>query len=181
MIVPRFTFFTKNFVIRCNQVTKMFRSGRLQADITIWVLRKVRVDTVLTRSWFHFCLRLHWKVMRWLGSVLASLLCFPQGFVEVLSSTKFALNFCGQSSNSRDTSLCTSSRSLLLFLFSVSVNSCSGSPRSPSLVFPLLSGTGFSVYRLTSSTESCDEDDGEVGESVVEEELADKPGKINGT
>ena len=27
MIVPRFTFFTENFVIRCYQVTKMFRSG----------------------------------------------------------------------------------------------------------------------------------------------------------
>ena len=27
MIVSRFTFFTENFVIRCDQVTKMFRSG----------------------------------------------------------------------------------------------------------------------------------------------------------
>ena len=27
VIVTRFTFFTKNFVIRCNQVTKMFCSG----------------------------------------------------------------------------------------------------------------------------------------------------------
>ena len=60
MIVPRFTFFTENCVIRCNQVTKMFRSGhdctstssakspcyfRRQADITIWVLRKVRIYT----------------------------------------------------------------------------------------------------------------------------------------
>ena len=39
---------------------------------------------------------------------------------------------------------------------------------------------------LTSNTESFDEDDGEVGESVVEEELAqeelaDKPGTTNGT
>ena len=70
MIVSRFNFYTKNFVIRSNQVTKIFRSGhdctstssarspcyfRLQADITIWVLRKVRVDTVLTRTCFHFC------------------------------------------------------------------------------------------------------------------------------
>ena len=53
----------RTFVIRCDQVTKMFRSGhdctntssarrpcylRLQANITIWVLRKVRVYTVLT-------------------------------------------------------------------------------------------------------------------------------------
>ena len=39
----------------------------------------------------------------------------------------------------------------------------------------------FSVYLLTSNTESCDEDDGEVGEGVVEEELTDKPGTTNGT
>ena len=68
-----------------------------------------------------------------------------------------------------------------LFLFSVSVVSCSGSPRSSPLVLPLLSVTGFSVYLLTSNTESCVEDDGEVGEGVVEEELADKPGTMNGT
>ena len=36
-------------------------------------------------------------------------------------------------------------------------------------------------YLLTSNTESCDEDDGEVGEGVVEEELADEPGTTNGT
>ena len=37
------------------------------------------------------------------------------------------------------------------------------------------------MYLLTSNTESCDEDDGEVGEGLVEEELADKPGTTNGT
>ena len=78
-------------------------------------------------------------------------------------------------------SLCTSFDSLFLFWFSVSVVSCSGSPRSSPLVLPLLSGTGFSVYLLTSNTESCDEDDGEVGEGLVEEELADIPGTTNGT
>ena len=56
MTVPRLNFFTKNFVICSNQVIKMFRSGHdctstssarspcyfcLQADIIIWVLRKV--------------------------------------------------------------------------------------------------------------------------------------------
>ena len=61
------------------------------------------------------------------------------------------------------------------------MDSCRGSPRRSSLVLPLLSGTGFSMYLLTSNTESCDEDDGEVGEGVVEEELADKPGTTNGT
>ena len=59
--------------------------------------------------------------------------------------------------------------------------SCSGSLRSSPLVLVLLSGTGFSVYLLTSNAESCGEDDGEVGEGVVEEELADKPGTTNGT
>ena len=37
------------------------------------------------------------------------------------------------------------------------------------------------MYLLTSNTESCDEDDGEVGEGVVEEELVDRPGTTNGT
>ena len=98
---------------------------------------------------------------------------FPQSSVEELSSTKFSLNSCSQFGNSCDISLCTSSDSPVLFLFSVSVGSCSGFPRSSSLVLPLLSGTGFSVDLLTSNTESCDEDDGEAGEGVVEEELAD--------
>ena len=67
------------------------------------------------------------------------------------------------------------------FLFSVSVDSRSVSPRSSPLILPLLSCTGFSVYLLTSNTESCDEDDEEVDEGVVEEELADIPGTTSGT
>ena len=55
-----------------------------------------------------------------------------------------------------------------------------GSPRRSSLVLPLLSGTGCSVYHLTSNTESCDEDDDEVGVGVIEE-LVDKPVTPNGT
>ena len=105
---------------------------------------------------------------------------FSQGSVEVLSSTKFSLNSCSQAGNSRDTSLCTSSRSPFLFLFSVTVCLCGGFPRSSSLVLPLLSGTGFSVYLLASNTESCDEEEDEVGVSVVEE-LVDKPGTADGT
>ena len=65
MIVTRFTSFTENFVIRRYQVTKIFRSGhdctstssarsprhfRLLADLAIWVLRNVRVETMLTPS-----------------------------------------------------------------------------------------------------------------------------------
>ena len=54
-------------------LTKIVRSGHdctskssarsprycLRVDIAIWVLRKVRVDTMLTRTRFHFCSRLH--------------------------------------------------------------------------------------------------------------------------
>ena len=68
-----------------------------------------------------------------------------------------------------------------IFSFSVAVDPCGGFPGNSSLVLPFLSGTGFSVYLLTSNTESCDKDDGEAGEGVVEEELADKPGTTNGT
>ena len=79
--------FTKNFLICSNQISEMFRSGhdctstssarnpryfRLQADVAIWVLRKVRVDTMLTRTWFHFCSRLHWRIMRRTESVSIS-------------------------------------------------------------------------------------------------------------
>ena len=72
----------------------------LQANITIWVLRKVCIYTVLTRTGFHFCSRLHWKFMRWLGSVLTSCSGFLQGSVRTLSSTKFSLNSCSQSGSS---------------------------------------------------------------------------------
>ena len=77
--------------------------------------------------------------------------------------------------------------SLYFFLFTIFifVFGCCGFmqrvSRSSSFVLPLLSGTGFSVYLFTSSAESCDEDDEEVGEGVVEEELVNKPGTTNGT
>ena len=65
MIVPRFAFFTRIFVFRCDQVSKMIRSGHdcastssarspcnfsSQADVTTTVLREVRKDTVLNPS-----------------------------------------------------------------------------------------------------------------------------------
>ena len=53
-------------------------------------------------------------------------------------------------------------------------------PRNSSLVSPLLSGTGFSLYLLTSHTESCDEDDDKARVGVAQE-LVDKPGTTNGT
>ena len=52
--------------------------------------------------------------------------------------------------------------------------------RNSSLVLPLRSITGFSVYLLTSNTESCDEDVEEVGVGVVKE-LVDKTGTTSGT
>ena len=50
-----------------------------------------------------------------------------------------------------------------------------GFDRDSSLILPLPSAAAFSVP----SAESCDEDDDEVGEGVVEE-LVDKPGTTNG-
>ena len=194
MIVTRFTSFTEKFVIRCYQVAKIFPSGhdwtstssarshrsfRLQADITIWVLRKVRVDNMLTRTRFLFCSRLHWQFMRRTGSVSISKLRFPRSSDELRSSTKLSLNSCTQSGKSCNRSLCASSRPSFLFLFSVSVDSCSGFHRSSSLTLSFLSGTGFSLYLVTSKTESCHEDDEEVGVDVMEE-LVDKPGTTNG-
>ena len=149
MIVARFTSFTENFVIRCNQVTKSFRSGhdctrtssarspryfRLQTDITIWVLRKVRVDTMLTRTRSTFARdsignsREKLEVSRYPGSG------FHRGSEGLRSSTKFSLNSCSQSGNSCTRSLCTSSRPSFLCVFSVSIGLCSGSLRSSSLV-----------------------------------------------
>ena len=105
---------------------------------------------------------------------------FPRGSEGLRSSTNFSLNSWSQSENSCNRSLCTSSRPSSFFLFSVSVGLCIGFPCSSSLVLPLLSGAGFSVYLSTSNTESCDEDVEEIGVGVVEE-LVDKPGNTNGT
>ena len=133
-------------MVRSYEITKIFRSGhdcasafffflqeafRLQAENTIWVLRKVRENTVLTRTRFYCCSRLQMAVheMTWKFLDFIALGGFPRGSVEVLSSTKFSLNSC-QSGNSCEKSLCTSSDSSFLFLFSVSVDSCSGSPES---------------------------------------------------
>ena len=84
-----------------------------------------------------------------LGSVSTSLDAgFPRGSEGLLSSTKCSQNSCSQPGNSCDVSLCSSSRPSFLFLFSFSVDSCCGFLGSSSLVLPLLSGSGFSVYLL---------------------------------
>ena len=94
---------------------------------------------------------------------------FHHRSVGLLSSTKFSLKSCSQSGKSCDRLLCTSSRPSFLCLFSVSVGLCCRFLRGSSLVLPLLSGAGFSVYLLTSNAESCDEDDDEAGVGVVKE------------
>ena len=74
-----------------------------------------------------------------------------------------------------------------LFWFSVSVDSCNGSPRSSSFVPPLLSDTGVSTplfsdtESLLADVDSCDEDGNDADEGAVKEELADIPGTTNGT
>ena len=56
MIVPRFTSFTKDFVIRSYEITKIFRSGRdctgassTRSPLAISVLGEVNKDAVLSR------------------------------------------------------------------------------------------------------------------------------------
>ena len=61
-------------------------------------------------------------------------------------------------------------------MFSVSADPRDAFPGDSSLMISLLSAAGFSVL----ITESCHEDDEEVGVGVVEE-LVDKPGTTNGT
>ena len=79
---------------------------------------------------------------------------FHRGSKGLLSLTKISLNSCSQSGKSCKRSLCTSSCPSFLILFSVSVGLCSRFSCSSSLVLPLLSDTGFSVYLLSSNTES---------------------------
>ena len=65
-------------------------------------------------------------------------------------------------------------------MFLVSEGLCSGFLRNSSLVLPILSVAGFSVYLLMSNTESYDDDVEEVSENDVEE-FVDKPRTTNGT
>ena len=93
----------------------------------------------------------------WEELEVSALLCIgsPRSSSEVLSSTQFSLNSCSQSGNSCEKSLCTSFDSSFLFWFSVSVDSCSGSPRRSSFVPPLLSDTGVSTSLLSDSESLC--------------------------
>ena len=184
MIVSRFTPLTENLLILCDPVTQMllsrvfckktllFSSSR---DHNLGPSEKCVYTLCLPGPCWTFILaaplevhEMTWKCHDFLALSLTKALLkyFHQ-------PNKLSLVACGQSDNSWDISFYFT---LLIFiLLSVSVDSCNESPRSSSLVLPLLSGTGFSVYLLTS--ESGDE---EVSEGVVEEELADKPETTNG-
>ena len=195
MIVSRLTSFTQDFVIRSYQVTKNVRSGhdctrtssarspcyfRLQADVTIWVLRKV-------------CR--HYAYPNPVPLFLATPLVIHEKNWKCLDiqaqGIQVALKYYVHRPNSPSTPAANPAiHAIYLFVlllihhfyfrFRFLWVSCSGFPCSSSLALPLLSCTGFSVYLLTSNTESCDEDDAKVDEGVVEE-LVDKPGTTNGT
>ena len=97
-----------------------------------------------------------------------------QGFPWLSRSTFIAI----PASHAID-SLCTSSRSSFLFVFSVSVGLCSGFPVAPHSYFHFFRVLDVRCL-VTSNTESCDQDDEEVGVGVVEEPV-DKPGTTNST
>ena len=172
MIVPRFTIFTENFVIRRNQVTRIFRSGhdstsrssarkpcyfRLQADITIRILREVSIDTV--------CLPGPGTTFApgSIGNSWVELGEYWCGWTFL--STRFSLKSWSSSGTSCNSPLRNSSSSSFLFVFLVSADPRDGFHRHSSPMNSLLSVTGFSV-RIT---ESCDDDVEESGEDEVEE------------
>ena len=158
-----------DFVICCYQVTKILGPP----ESACWHYAYPNPVPLLLATALQVYEK-NWKCLDPLGAG------FLRGSEGQLSSTKFPLNSGGsQSGKSCNRSLCTSSRPSFLFVISVSVDECSGFSRSSSLILPLLSGTGFSVYLSTSNTESCDEDDEEVGVGVVEE-LAVAPRTTNG-
>ena len=77
--------------------------------------------------------------------------------------------------------------SIPYFCFRFLWNHATGLPEALHSYLHFLSDTGASTSLFSdnespfSYVDSCDEDDGEVGEGVVEEELADIPGTTNGT
>ena len=117
--------FTEKFVICSYQVTKTFRSGHectstssarspryfcVQADIAIRVLRQVLVDTMLTRTRFHFCSRLrvviHEKSWEYLDPYAQG---FPTALKDYFHRLKISRNSCSQSGKTCNRTLCTSS------------------------------------------------------------------------
>ena len=164
-------------MIRSNQVTDMFRFCHdctstsparrpcyfcLQADITIWVLRKVSKNAVLADTTFLS------------GSEDNSReeLATASRCPGTLSSTRFSVILLIHSGRSRNGFPRMVSLSFL-FGFSVSVGSCDGLTRTVPFVLSLLVDPGCCV----GVTASCGED---VGDEVVAEPV-DGPGTTIGT
>ena len=150
-------------------------------------LRKMRKYTVLTRNRSHFCSRHHWRSMRRTGSV-----CTPMHRV----SPKFFWNtFINQIIREFLQLIRQFMRYVFLYFFWFTIfmlvfGFCGFMQR----VFPkLFIRTSTSCWHWSfhisviwywisvGHVDSCDEDDDEEGEGVVEEELADIPGTTNGT
>ena len=166
MIVKRLTSFTENFVIRGCLITKIFRTKygsanasparvpcnfRPQANITISVFQKVRVDTLLSQTCTTFAR----------GSI----------GIDVAEHSYPPFKSCSHAGTSCNSSHRDSSSSSFLFVFSVSADPRDGFPRDSSLTVSFLSVARFSVL----TTVYCDEDVDEAGEDEVEE-LVDRPG-----
>ena len=78
------------------------------------ILRKVRLDTMLSRTWFHSCSRL--DIQTQVSPWLCRTTFIDQILFEILKPVRQVVH----------RSLCPSSRPSFLFLFSVSVGLCSG-------------------------------------------------------
>ena len=171
MIVPRFTFLTENFVICCHQVNvplwaQLYQHAFCKKPLLFSSSSRYHNLGPSESAYIHcacpnpvplllatplFIQEKNWKCLDVQRRVSPSV-CWTT------SSTKFSLNSCSQSGNSCTRSLCTSSCPSFFFAFLVSAGPCSGFLRNFPLVLPILSVAGFSVYLLTSNTESCDED-----------------------
>ena len=138
MIFSRFTTFTENFVICCNQITRIFctRYGSANAssargphdvgplaDLAISVFREVSINTVLPKS----------TLLVGVGSKDGSweeLACESQRS-RTLSYTRFSLNSCSHSGMSEyNGSHRSISWSSFLYDFELLVRLVNGSPRS---------------------------------------------------
>ena len=95
---------------------------------------------------------------------------FPKVLLKYFHQNNLSLNSCSQSGDSCDVSLCISSDSPFSFLFSVLWIQAEGLSevftRTSTSFLHWIFGVSVDI-----NTETCDEDDGEVDEGVVEEEL----------
>ena len=149
----------------------------LQVDIAMWVLRKVRKIHCAYTNPVPFLLATslvihekNWKCLDFLA------LGFTRALLKYFHQPN-SVNSCSQSGNSCDLSLCTSSDSPFFCFRFLWIHAADLQEALHSYFHFLYWIFGVSV----DIKESCDEDDGEVGEGVVEEELSDKPRTTNAT